>query len=83
MAKKTSLKNSQNQAHKKGCGSRKSAISQKLKTPTGCSELVRNPVHANEKCNHTKFDIPDSTAQSKFPSEVISIKSGSHFQKSF
>ena len=62
---------------------RKSAISQKLKTPTGCSELVRNPVHANEICNHTKFDIPDSTAQSKFPSEVISIKSGSHFQRPF
>ena len=143
MAKKTSLKISQNQAHKKGSGSRcfskitsngdskslseltntlssknlttlpfespksverwerdeglkfgkcgwfsaiycrKSAIIPKIKTPTGCSELVRNPVHANEICNHTKFDIPYSMAQSKFPSEVISIKSGSHFQKPF
>ena len=143
MAKKTSLKNSQKQTHKKGSGSRyfskitsngdskslseltntlssknlttlpfespksverwgrdeglkfwnfcwffciycrKSAIIPKIKTPTGCSDLVRNPVHANEICNHTKFDISDSTAQSKFSSEVISIKSGSHFQRPF
>jgi len=60
-----------------------SAIFQQLKTPPGDSDLVRHPVHANEICNHTQFDIPHSTAQSQFPSEVISIKSGSHFHRSF
>jgi len=44
---------------------------QQLNTPTGYSDLVRNPMHAI------------STAQSKFPSEVISIKSGYHFQRQF
>lgn len=42
-----------------------------LKTPMGCYELVRNPVHTNGICNHTEFDIPDSMVQSKFSYETI------------
>nr|AAT38694.2 hypothetical protein SDM1_32t00018 [Solanum demissum] len=62
MAEKTSLKIFQNQAHKRVVAADISAIFQKLKTPTGCSELVWNPMHANEICKHTKFDISNSTA---------------------
>src|SRR5687767_14397661 len=59
------------------------AILASSKSPTGCSGFVRNPVRANELCYHTKFDVPDSTTQSKFPYEVVSTKCGSHTQMSF
>ena len=60
-----------------------SALPTFFKVSDGCSEFVRNLIKIKQICYPTKVDIPDSKAQSKFSSEVISIKCGSHFHCHF
>ena len=60
-----------------------SALSNFFKVSDGCSESVRNLIKIKQICYPTKVDIPNSKAQSKFSSEVISIKCGSHFHCHF
>ena len=51
-----------------------SALPTFFKVSDGCSKSVRNLIKIKQICYPTKVDIPDSKAQSKFSSEVISIK---------